>query len=166
MKEWTGTIKTISDRDFQGTRLWSFTLEESERFFRTGKEQPNVMIGDSVCFQERNSQVDVDTLLHVWTAAAPVKGSPEKESTVETTAPCGVPATSSDVWQQKTDVGERIRYQAARADACRIVVAALHTEHLPHAANIAKGKRLDLLLGYVDQVTETLLKQEEDHGTK
>ena len=156
MKEWTGTIKTISDRDFQGTRLWSFTLEESERFFRTGKEQPNVMIGDSVCFQERNSQVDVDTLMPM-TASEPA---------LLATSTDNVLPVPEEIWKQKTDVGERIRYQAARADACRIVVAALHTEHLPHAANIAKGKRLDLLLGYVDQVTETLLKQEEDHGTK
>jgi hypothetical protein len=54
-----------------------------------------------------------------------------------------------------------MRYQAARADACRLVIAALHTDHLPHAANVTKAKRLPLLEGYVEQVTKTFLEQEE-----
>jgi len=61
-------------------------------------------------------------------------------------------------------VGARIRYQAARADATRVVVAALHTEALPWTAvqQKNKSKKLDLLTGYIKQVTETLLEQEEE----
>lgn len=60
-------------------------------------------------------------------------------------------------------LAETQKFQAARRDAARIVVAALHTNHLPHSDNTAKGKRLDLLTGYVEKVTQELLRQEDDH---
>jgi len=153
MNEWTGQVKTISDRDFQGVKLWSFQLEESERFFRTGKTQPTFAVGDTICFEERNSQVE-------WSSVQ------FRDATVSDKTPDASPTTTSAPSTSVSNVGKRLQYQAARADACRIVVAALHTEHLPHAANIAKGKRLDLLLGYVDQVTEQLLEEEKKYEEK
>jgi hypothetical protein len=152
MSEWTGTVKTISDRDYQGTKLWSFQIEESGRWFRMGKKEPPFRVGDTVCFNERNSQVEWSTIGVGLSAAA----SPVTEPT-----PSSAP-----------DVGARIRYQAARADATRLIVAAMTVKDaagkdaLPWASNIAKGKRLDLLLGYVQQVTNTLLEQERAHEEK
>jgi len=155
MKEWTGQVQDISSRDFQTVKLWSFKIEGSERWFRLGQKEPNFSIGDRICFQERNSQVEWGTITPTTAPVSNAPVPPSAEATGSVTS--GAPSN---------DIGERIRYQAARADACRIVVAALHTEHLPHAANIAKGKRLDLLLGYVDQVTEQLLEEETKHVTK
>ena len=158
MKEWTGQVRTISDRDFQGVKLWSFTLEESERFFRLGKKQPTFTIGDTICFEERNSQVE-------WSSVR-FRDATESDKTVES-APKDenvAATTTSEPSSSVSSVGLRLQYQAARRDATRIVVAALECDHLPHASNVAKGKRLDLLLGYVDEITKSLLKQEEDHG--
>lgn len=153
MKEWTGQVAVVSSKDFHGVKLWSFQLNESQRWFRMGKREPDIKEGEWVTFQEKNSSVE-------WSS---LQGAKKEEGT-PVVAQDGVVEQSETV--PATNVSERIQYQAARADACRIVVAALHTEHLPHAANIAKGKRLDLLLGYVDQVTKTLLEQENNNGTQ
>ena len=140
----TGKVKAISSRTFQNIILWSFKLENSDRFYRLGKVEPTFGEGDSITFEEKNGVVSADSVAQIEASA--------EEATVLRPAP----AVSA-----KPDVGERIRYQAARADATRIVCTALHNDHLPHASNIAKGKRLDLLLGYVNEVTKTLLEQED-----
>ena len=155
MKEWTGQVKAINSRDFRSDiKLWSFQLEDNDRWFRMGKKEPTFEEGEWISFQERNSQVEWGTITQ---PAEPVSKSAvvehSKDSNLETA--CAVSSLA--------DVGQRIRYQAARRDASRIVVAALHCDHLPHASNIAKAKRLDLLTGYVEQITAKLLQQEEDN---
>jgi hypothetical protein len=161
VKEWNGIVEKISSRDFNGTKLWSFQLEECPRYFRTGKTEPQFMEGACVTFTERNGQVDPATVSLTTDASAPTTSKSAPTQT-ELSVPAGAGAPPETA--PATSVGERIRYQAARADAARLVVAALHTDHLPHAANIAKNKRLDLVLGYVEQVTLALLEQENNNG--
>jgi len=141
----TGTVRAVTNRDFNDVKLWSFQMEGSDRYFRTGKNEPSFQEGDTITFEEKNGIVITDSIA--------IGGEPTE--TVETTMTEVVKQTD-----QPSVVGKRIQYQAARADACNIIVAALAADHLPHSANTAKGKRLDLLLGYVDEVTKTLIAQE------
>jgi len=140
--EQRGTVASLHEKDWNGTMLYSFKTEGSERYWRCGQKQPEFKVGDAIQFTERNSNVD-------WDSIAAIK----KEDLVVL-----VPDKPT------IDVGARIRYQAARADATRLVVAALHTEALPWTAvqQKNKSKKLDLLTGYIKQVTETLLEQEEE----
>jgi len=147
MQEVTGQVSSVMSRDFQKYKLWSFQLEGSQRYYRTGKHEPGVKEGQWVTFTEKNGQVDPTSVRD-----APAGAVAQSET---------VPATSASAKPEPVDVGHRIRVQAARADAARIVCAALANDHLPHPANAAKGKRLDLLLGYVEEVTKELLRQEE-----
>jgi len=134
----TGVVHSLHEKDWQGTMLYSFKVEGVERFWRLGQKVPEFKVGDYIKFTERNSNVD-------WDSIEPAKG-PAPQVSPEPTM----------------DVGERIRYQAARADAVRLIVAALHTDALPWTAvqQKTKSKRLDLLLGYVKQVTEQFLEEE------
>jgi hypothetical protein len=140
-----GRVILKSGKDFHGVMLWSFQVEGSRRFWRCGRVEPAIEEGQCIEFQHDEAG-NVDTESIVLAETAP--------STSETTRPTS--GTGGAV-----DVGTRMRYQAARADACRLVIAALHTDHLPHAANVTKAKRLPLLEGYVEQVTKTFLEQEE-----
>ena len=135
--EQRGIIASLHEKDWNGTMLYSFKIEGVERYWRLGQKQPEFEVGDAVQFTERNSNVDWDSIKKIDS-----KSIPEVVPTV--------------------DVGTRIQYQAARADATRLVVAALHTEALPwtETQRKAKSKRLDLLLGYVAQVTEHFLEEE------
>jgi hypothetical protein len=167
-----GQVKAVTSRDFQSIKLWSFQLEGSDRYYRTGKTKPDIGEGQWVKFEERNGVVQLESLEVVDAptgAAAPPATEPatsasEKSTTPRSDAPQST-APSASVSEAPAPpagaVGERIRYQAARRDASNIVIAALHCDHLPHASNVAKGKRLDLLLQYVAEVTQTLLEQED-----
>jgi hypothetical protein len=171
MNERTGQVKAINFRDFQSIKLWTFQLEGSDRYYRTGKNQPDIEEGQWISFTERNGIVQMETLMEVATGnenvgadqtSAPSAPTRPGQVVVTPVAPAGavvhretVPATNA------SDVGRRMQYQAARRDASNIIIAALHTDHLPHATNVAKGKRLDLLLQYVEEVTQALLSQED-----
>lgn len=163
MMERTGQVKAVTHRDFQTTKLWSFQLEGSDRFFRTGKVEPKVSEGEWIKFNEKNGIVLTETITITENAESSSKSARTPASTEDT---LGVPVPTVEARPEPStsatiDVGQRIRYQAARRDASNIVIAALHTDHLPHATNVAKGKRLDLLLQYVEEVTQTLLEKEE-----
>ena len=51
-------------------------------------------------------------------------------------------------------------WEAARRDACNVIVAALHTDSLPWNKALAKGKRLDMLRGYISELTTQFLEEE------
>lgn len=138
--------------------LYSFKLEDNTRFWRLGQKQPQFKVKDCVKFTERNSNVDYDSIQHIESESVAVVKLDAPQSTATNALDSGGPVPSV------TEVGARIRYQAARADATRLVVAALHTEALPWTAvqQKNKSKKLDLLTGYIKQVTMTLLQQEED----
>jgi len=152
----TGQVNSVSDRDFNSIKLWSFQLEGSNRYFRTGKVQPEIEVGQWITFEERNGVVDAETIEQAI-AQDGAEASPETEPATSVSESKGETKKMSD-----PAIGKRMQYQAARRDASNIVIAALHTDHLPHPVNAAKGKRLDLLLQYVEEVTKTLLEREEE----
>ena len=150
MTEIEGVVSGIFNKDFHDVKLWSFKIEGSDRFYNMGQKQPTFEEGQCVKFTERNNRVD-------WNSIETIS----KDALKSTTAPSENSTTAAGTINT-SDVGDRIRYQAARHDATLLVTAALKTDHLPHASNVAKGKRLDLLLGYIKQVTQQLLEQEND----
>ena len=144
MSEQRGVVASLHEKDWNGTMLYSFKLEGVERFWRVGQRKPEFKVKDLVKFTERNSNVDWDSM--------------------EVIPSSGVALLKLDEPPQPVpDVGKRIKYQAARRDATALVVAALHTEALPWTAvqQKNKSKKLDLLTGYIEQVTKTLLDQED-----
>lgn len=143
----SGKVTMVSGKDFHGVTLWSFQIEGSRRYWRCGREEPPIKEAQWIEFEESNGNVNVGTIVV----------TDQSSDTASDSSPTVSPTPTSSVG----DVGARLRYQAARQDATRIVVAALHTDHLPHSANTAKSKRLGLLEGYIEQVTKTLLEQEE-----
>ena len=149
MKTWSGVIERVFERDYNGTKLYSFRIKGVDRWFKTGKTALDFKEGDAIRFDEKNSQVMIDTLVEAKDLT-PSAGSTEGTESVASgaTAPT---------------VGQRMAWESARRDATNIVVAALHTDALPWAKNTAKAKKLDLLVGYVNQVARQLLEpQEED----
>lgn len=153
MTEWEGTVSSVDSRDWHGVQLWSFRLEGKDRIFRCGKEKPDVAKGSDITFTERNNQVEAGSII--------VKGAVPPE------IPLGAEPlqTSASVAPSRSDVNARIQRQQARRDATNLIVAALHCDALPWAANTAKGKRLDLLHEYINQVTERFLEEENGVST-
>ena len=54
------------------------------------------------------------------------------------------------------------RISNARRDSTRVIVAALQTDNLPWATNVPKGQKLDLLRGYIRELTEQFMEDEDE----
>lgn len=136
-----GTVEKVYRKPWEGKTLWSFTLTNDKTYWRCGEQQPQVKPGERVTFETRGDNVVVDTITRVNSTEQDVDIVP--------------PSLSISAWA------------AARADACRIVATALNVEQkglevLPWAKNTAKAKKLDLLVGYIEQVTKQLIEQEQN----
>jgi len=151
MKTYEGLLKNKSEREWNGTMLYSFQLEGQNIWFRTGQKGITLDEGTPIRFKanETNKQVDLESMEKLDAAPAPTKQTSATENTS---------TTREDYWTNR----ERLdSVRTARADAARIVCAALAHDHLPHASNTPKGKRLDLLVGYVKEIAEELISYEE-----
>lgn len=64
------------------------------------------------------------------------------------------------------------RTSDARRDATNVIVAALSVDHLttngvlPWAKNTPKNQRLDLLRGYINELAEQFIKDEDNETTE
>jgi len=152
MKEWTGRVEQITDKDWNNIKLWSFQIEGEARWFRTQKTRLPAEVGDVITFEERNNQVVLDSVRQATGETPPTTSALPVEAETSGTGVISAPMV--------TDVGARIQWQAARRDACNVIVAALHTEALPWASNVAKSKKLDLLLGYINELTKQFVEEE------
>lgn len=156
METYEGQLVNKTARDWNGTMLYSFQLKGQNIWFRTGQKELNLDEGTFIKFEANptNKQVNLDSmaLSDSTSAEAPTTDSPAGAS--------GQARGSSDresYWQNR----ERLdSVRSARADATRLVVAALEHDQLPHPSNVAKGKRLDLLVGYIKELTEELIDYE------
>ena len=146
MTEWQGKISKKREKPWHNIMLYAFQLEGVDRWFSTGKDQIKQTEGQFVSFEERNNKVDPSTVRDKEGEDVPSPTAPA----VSVSAPVSVP----------TSVGDRIQWQAARADAARVVCAALEADALPWNKNLAKGKRLDMLLGYINEITTQFVKEE------
>ncbi len=154
MKEWTGVVSTTESKEWRpGVFLHTFQLEGEDLWFRTGTKKV-VEVGETVHFKERNSQVDVASLSTSTGQAGST--NPFSIITDSSTSPSG------------DAVSTRIQYQAARRDATSLIVAALNAEGhveggvLPWPKNLAKSKRLDVLRGYIGELTQQFLEEEHN----
>lgn len=158
MKEWNAKVSEIKRVPYQNVVLHQFKVEGSQRYFRMGKVEPEFTEGQWIKFRERNSNVEIASI-EVGVEEARSESVTPMTSTQESSSP---PSTAGDV-------GQRLRYQAARHDATLLAVAMLRAEAnnveiLPWSKSTAKNKRLDLFMGYVEEITKTLLKQESSNA--
>lgn len=154
MQTYEGELTNISDHDWNGTKLYSFQLKGQNIWFRTGQKKITLDEGALIKFEANpsNKQVKLDSLEKVDALAS------TEASSASGATPSGSSTTREDYWQNR----ERLdSLRTARHDATRLVCAALEHDQLPHPSSTAKGKRLDLLLSYVKEITEELVSYEE-----
>jgi hypothetical protein len=154
MTEWEGKLSKKRDKDWHSVKLYAFQLEGVDRWFSTGKVEIIEEVDHLIAFEERNGKVDPASVVEISKQSDVVQQPTVQSVSVSEPAPTGTPAAYSDV------VGQRIQWQNARADACRVVVAALEQDALPWNKNLAKGKRLDHLLGYINELTKQFIQEE------
>lgn len=187
-----GVISKVSTKDWpdrsgQIIKLYSFQLEGSFQWFRTGTNPLPAGTGQSVKFVADGPNVDMATfeVTKSQVAQAPSVPATNAGATTTATASSGAPsaprraqytgARSSDAaakdqyWKDREsrDLEKDERYRAvseprmamsvAVEAAAPIVVAALQTDGLS-LGNASKAKKLDLIVDYTEQVATRLAR--------
>jgi hypothetical protein len=159
MAEITGQVRNKRAVPFEGKQgqitLHSFQLEGDSRFFRAGTKTIPADDGDSIRFtaEEKNGNfnVDVGTISKVAGVAKVVAAVAASSTSKDTYW------ADKDAYSKKV-VEPRINFSASQRDAVALVSAALEFDCLSFGS-VAKGKKLDMLLDYVDQVTDRFVAQ-------
>ncbi len=173
MRTITGTLEEVSNKDWHGTKLWKIKVDGV--YYNMGtKEPPQIVPGSyAIRFNEANGKVvsDIQIMDAPVVQDKPAAGPAfaDKPSRAHTFKPLygGTSGTPLRV----PSVNERIQWQNARADACRVICAALELEGradvkgvLPWASNLAKKKKFDLLKSYINELTREFIEEEENEA--
>lgn len=168
-KAYKGVVSATYEKDWKDRDtgddiiLYSFQIEGEKRYFRTGTETiPEINEGAYIRFTAdgRSGNVDLKTVADLGEAPkSPPRSSGGSRASAKRTG--GTGGGSRDTyWEDKAkrdiEVTEpRISYSAAQKNATELVCAALNHDLLSFG-NTAKGKRLDMMVEFVAQVTEQL----------
>ena len=169
MQSVQGNVSKVSTKEWydskkgQNINLYSFQLEGNNRWFRTGTNRPPCNQGDSVSFTV-NEKGNVDTRSFQKGASTNgTQGNGGSARPAQAATGGGTNWAERDKYQRET-VEPRITFQASRAQAVALVTAALANDALSFGST-AKGKKLDMLLEMVDQVTDRFTLQ-ATHATE
>ena len=157
-KDWT-------DRD-TGDKivLRSFQIDGEKKYFRTGTtDLKDIREGNYISFtaDERSGNVDFKSVEKVEGEApvrAPKPSAGKKTYGSGTTTAAGRDTYWADKAARDAEITEpRISYSAAQKNATHLVCVAMEQDLLSFG-NAAKGKRLDMLVDFVEQTTLQLAK--------
>lgn len=143
--------------------LRSFKINSENRFFRTGTNQMKFVVGDAIKFvADGKGNVDLKTVEAIDESDAP----PPKSKAQSKGSGGGGGGSRNDYWEQKAlrdqEVTEpRIAYSAAQKNATSLVVAALQADILSFG-QASKGKKLDMLVDFVEQTTIRLAQLQQN----
>lgn len=170
------TAKPWTDRNGNAINLYSFQLQGDRRYFRTGTNPPGVMEGQTISFTFEAPKNTVDLATVQQADPSQVAVAPKPPSAPQAPAPTqSAPRRTSSkenwdarakYWDEKEKrdrevVEPRITYSAAQRDAVSLVSAALNADALSFG-NTAKGARLDMILDFVDQVTQKFVAERKN----
>lgn len=149
-----GTVVTASQKPWTDNKtgreivLYSFKIDSSEQWFRTGTDNPNVSEGDIVEFTAKGANVEKGSIKKTGAATNP----PTRRSTT------GRDSYWADKEQHDKEVRDpRISMAASRHDAVAIVSAALDAGAIPLGSK--KQEHLNIILDSVDKVTDRFFLQ-------
>jgi hypothetical protein len=157
-KTFKGTIAEFFEREWkdrntnQDIILRSFKLNNENRFFRTGTNALKQSVGDAISFvADGKGNVDLKSVESIDASEAPAPKSSGNSS------PRSGGGGANGYWEKKAlrdqEVTEpRISYSAAQKNATTLVAAALEADILSFG-QAAKGKKLDMLVEFVEQTT-------------
>jgi len=179
----SGVVSDTSSRDFGDATLYSFQIEGDRRYFRLGEDAPTFGKGQHITFTSRKKGKNSNVWLSSVTISDGVPAAAPTPAAAAPAAPAAAGAPSGGGYKgynnkseffdakdrywdekekyQKEVVDPRISFSASQKDAVALVTAALDNEALSFGG-VSVGKKLDMLLEFVDQVTVRFYNQRTD----
>ena len=153
MAKWSGKVSKVNERDWGSTTIFSWQLEGTNMWFRCSLN-PDLVVG--LCYEfegESPNKIQLGSILRLAEFEVKEAAQAQQRDVVP-------PTSSPDYWRWKQmhDMAREEYYQwkDARADATRIVCAALDNDVL--SLGSAKGLKLGILIGAIKKTTEELLE--------
>jgi hypothetical protein len=159
----TGTVKWVGSKTVRNSQLWSFTIQESEEFYRTGFDKPNINRGDVITFEVEVNQYGNQVKAKSIAVA-------EKAVPVSSSSSSRVSGGDKDsYWKDKEakDVVKdaAIQFLSCTNTAVSIVKLASEVGVLTLGAG-NKGSKMDALLAQIYTVRDELFQQAEEARAK
>lgn len=155
----TGTVKWVGSKTVRSSKLWSFTLHESDEFYRTGFDQPNINRGDNITFEVEVNQYGNQVKAKDIKINAPASSNPQPSSRSLSGG-----GDKDSYWKDKEakDVikDAAIQFMACTNTAVSIVKLASEVGVLTLGAG-NKGSKMDTLLAQVYTIRDELFQQSE-----
>lgn len=165
-KSFKGVISEFFEREWKDRNsgkdiiLRSFKINSENRFFRTGTNVLNHAVGDAISFvADAKGNVDLNTVEKIAAEDAPPAKAPSSGGGSSGGGANGYWEAKAKRDQEVTE--PRISYSAAQKNATALVVAALNQDILSFG-QAGKGKKLDMMVDYVEQVTLRLARLQLD----
>jgi hypothetical protein len=162
-RTYKGVVKEVFEREWSDRDsgkdiiLYSFQIEAEKRYFRTGTNKPSFNAGDAISFvaDGKSGNVDLKSVTEIDAGEATPPKAPSKSYSKGSSG--GGAAGRDTYWADKAardaEITEpRISYSAAQKNATTLVAAALAADVLSFG-QASKGKRLDMMVDFVEQTT-------------
>lgn len=156
--EYSGVVKNVSSREFNGNNLYSFTLNNVRSFFRTGTTPPGVEAGQFVTFTglpDPKGNVNVDRG-SINAREASTKEAASSLKSFRSSVPSGSKEmTSTGYWEakEKRDIStqKRIEIQSVRNSALTFIDLLLKSESFKLPAKNRVEAMEELLEHYMSE---------------
>ncbi len=156
---YSGKVSKVNERDWGSKKIYSWQVAGASLWFRCDSD-PALVVGKCYSF-EGDTPNKIDRASITMVEESEVKAQAATQAEERKDAP---PTSSPDYWRWKQlhDLERQSYYdwRDARADATRIVCAALDNDVL--ALGATKGKKLDILIGQIKDTTDMLLRKDNE----
>lgn len=162
---YNGTVQKVSSFDFNGSKLWSFTLHGTRGFFRTGKTHPGIEPNQLISFEGQadgkgNVKVESNTIQLSKTQESTGVGS-----AVGGGAELSVPASEDRRYQSKAEreaLQQRIELQSCRNSALELAALVLQYGEVKFGAKTDKVAAIEEM---VQHYTDKFVSANSGGGT-
>jgi hypothetical protein len=162
----TGTVKWVGSKTVRNSQLWSFTIQESEEFYRTGFDKPNINRGDVITFDvEVNQYGNQVKAKSIKIAEAAASAAPPAAGGGSRAVEGGKDAYWKDKEAKDVIKDAAIQFLSCTNTAVSIVKLASDVGVLTLGAG-NKGSKMDALLAQIYTVRDELFQQAEEARAK
>jgi hypothetical protein len=159
-KQQIGTIAVLDSKEWNDVMLYSFQLEGTGRWFRTGRKAIGYQEGQSIKFMCNHKGVVDDASVEMVTPEQ-VAEAPKVEPRSASNGSFPRGGARDQYWVDKAEkdvtVGKDIAYQASRNAAIAITRVLYEAEAINYGKSKTAGAKQDSILSLVDELTERFL---------
>lgn len=160
-----GEVVNVSKKATKNPKfnLYSFKIDGDNKWYSTKFDVPSFKEGDFIQFSWVEEKRGEYTNFVVNNNEVSILEKPKKDNSSSSAGATGSSGTRETYWTNKEErdiiKDKKLQWQGSRSNAVDVVLFAITNGYLEVKGK--KGEQLDLLLGYVEQVTNKFYNDQE-----